>query len=68
VPSSGPPSCGISQMLLNLSIREQQLLPVLGVFGAGWVGTRPFTGATASLLPKMTEDPAYCSWTPRTSP
>jgi len=28
-------------------------------FNAGWVGKRPLQGATASLLPKMTHDPAY---------
>jgi len=53
------------QCLPNLSLREEPLLPVLDVFGAGWVWKRPFQGAATSLLPKMTEDPTYCSWTPR---
>ena len=47
----------------NLSLREQPLLPVLDVFSVDWV--RPFQGAAASLLPRMTEDPAFCSWTLR---
>jgi len=47
-------------------LREQPLLPVMDVFGAGWV--HPCQDAAAFLLPKMTEDPAFCSWTPRGSP
>jgi len=50
---------------LKLSLREQPLLPVVDVFSAGWVGKALFQGTVASLLPKMTQEPAYCSWTPR---
>jgi len=32
------------------------------MFGAGWVGKRLFQVTGASLLLKMKEDPAYCSW------
>jgi len=53
--------------LPNLSLGEHPLLPVLDVFGSGWVVKRPFQGAAASQLPKITEDAAYCSWTPRGS-
>jgi len=47
--------------LLKLSIREQPLLPVLDVVCADWVGIRSFQRVAASLLPRMTEDPAYSS-------
>ena len=45
---------------LNLSIREQPLLPVLDVFGMGCVMRRPFQGAAAEMLPK-THDPTCSS-------
>jgi len=32
---------------------------MLDMFSAGWVGKRPFQGALAEMLPKMTQDPAY---------
>jgi len=41
---------------------------VLDVFGAGWVEKRLFQVTGASLLLKMKEDPAYCSWTRSGSP
>jgi len=34
--------------LPNLSLGEHPLLPVLDVFGSGWVVKRPFQGAAAS--------------------
>ena len=34
---------------LNLLLREQPLLPVLDVFGGGWVGIHPFQGTIAPL-------------------
>jgi len=46
---------------LNLSLREQPLLPVLNVFGMGWVITRPSQSAAAQMLPKMTHDLTYSS-------
>ena len=49
--------------LPNLLLRE---LPELDVFGTSWV--RLFQGAATSLLPRMTKNPAFCSWTPRGSP
>jgi len=53
----------------NLSLQEQPLLNALDVFGVGWVIIRPFHGAAAEMLPKMTHDPTYtflvCSgWRP----
>jgi len=48
-------------ILPNLSVREQPLLPVLDVFSAGWVEIRPSQGAAAEMLPKMTQDPASSS-------
>ena len=50
--------------LLNLLTWEQSLLPVLDVFGMGWVIKRPSQGAAAEMLPK-TYDPAYSSGTLR---
>jgi len=47
--------------LLNLSLREQPLLPVLDVFSVGSVGIHPSHGAAAELLPEMTHGPAYSS-------
>jgi len=41
---------------LNLSLREQPLLPALDMFGMGWVIIRPSQGAAAEMLPK-THDP-----------
>jgi len=41
-------------------IAEQPLLPVLDVFGMGWVIKRPYQGAAAEMLPK-TYDPTYSS-------
>jgi len=43
--------------LLNLSIRGQTLLPVVDVFGAGWVGKCRFHCTATLLLLKMAEDP-----------
>jgi len=54
----------LSKWLLNLSTWEQPLLPVLDVFGMGWVIKRPSQGAAAEMLPK-TYDPTYSSWTLR---
>ena len=51
-----------SKCLLNLSTWEQSLLPVLDVFGMGWVIKRPSQGAAAEMLPK-TYHPTYSSWT-----
>jgi len=45
---------------LNLSLREQPLLPALDVFGMGWVIKRPSQGAATKMLP-MTHDPTYSS-------
>jgi len=53
---------------LNLSLREQPLLPALDAFGMGWVITRPSQGAVAEMLPKMTHDPTYSRWRPGGSP
>jgi len=39
----------------------------VGCVPRGWVGIRPLQG-TAALLSTMTQDPAYCSWTPRGCP
>jgi len=36
------PVAPFPKCLLNLSTRQQPLLPVLHVFGAGWVGIHPF--------------------------
>jgi len=49
---------------LNLSIWEQQLLPVLDVFGIVWVIKRPSQGPAAEMLPKPL-NPTYYSWTQR---
>jgi len=38
---------------------------VLDVFGMGWIIKRPSRGVAAEMLPKMTHDPTYSSWTLR---
>jgi len=43
------------------------LHPVLDVFSVRWVIKRPSQGVAAEMLPKMTHDPTYSSWTPRGS-
>jgi len=53
--------------LPNLSSWERPLLPMLNVFGVGWVIIRPSQDAPAEILAKMTHDPTYSCWTPRGS-
>ena len=62
MPSRDPPCTTFAtKCQLNLSIREQPLLPVLDVFSMGWIIKRPSQGAAAEMLPKMTHDPTYCT-------
>ena len=46
---------------LNLSIREQSLLPAMDVFSAEWDRKRPSQVGAAGVLPKMTHDSIYSS-------
>jgi len=43
---------------LNLSLREQPLLPALDVFGMGWVTKHPSQGAAAEMQTK-THNPTH---------
>jgi len=52
--------------LPNLSTREKTLLPMLDVFGTGWI--RFLQGAAASWQPRILADPVYYSSTSRDSP
>jgi len=59
VPSRGPPARHRYKCQLNLSIREQTLLPALDVCGMGWVIKRPSQSAAAEMLPKTSAGFTY---------